>query len=71
MVKKSILSDLHPVSMNIRLFREKYYIKTPKNHWRLNTSHCLTHISHFGELDMAYLSNNGTRVRKMTQNVQR
>ena len=24
--------------MNIRLFRDKYYIKMPKNHWRLNTN---------------------------------
>ena len=33
--------------MNIRLFRDKYYIKTPKNHWRLNNGHCLTHIFRF------------------------
>ena len=30
--KKPILVDLPPASMNIRLFRNKYYIKTPKNH---------------------------------------
>ena len=47
------------ISMNIRLFSNKYYIKTNKNHWRLNTGQYLTHISHFGELYMDYLSNNG------------
>ena len=60
MSKKPFLADSATISVNIPLFRDKYDIKTPKNHWRLNTGHCLTHISHFGELDMAYLSNNGT-----------
>ena len=46
------------MSMNIWLFRAKYHITFPKNHWRLNTGHCLTNISHFGELDIGYLSNN-------------
>ena len=64
-VKKNFLADEAHISMNIRLFRDKYYIKTPKNHWRLNTGHCLT-ISHFGELDMAYLSNNGPGVKAKT-----
>ena len=59
------------MSMNISQFRAKYYIKPPKNHWRLNTGHFLTHISHFVEFDMAYLSNNGLDNEKMTQNVQR
>ena len=57
--KKRILADFPPTSTNIRLFRAKYYIKRPKNHWRLNTGNCLIRISHFGELDVAFLSNNG------------
>ena len=56
----NILVDLPPISMNTLLFRAKYYIMPPKNHWRVNTGNCLTGISHFGELDMAYFSNNGT-----------
>ena len=59
--KSHILADLTPISKNILLFRAKYYIKPPKNHWGINTGNCLTDIRHLGELDMAYFSNNGTR----------
>ena len=51
--------------MNIRLFRDKYDIKTPKNHRRLNIGNFLTNISHFGESNMVYLSNNGPLVPKI------
>ena len=58
-VKKAFFGGLSPISVNIRLFRDKYDIKTPKNHRRLNTGHFLTNISHFGESNLVYLSNNG------------
>ena len=52
--KMPILADL-PLDLDEYLtFRAKYYIKPPKNHWRLNNGNCLTDISHLGELDMAY-----------------
>ena len=53
-VKKAYFGGFAPISMNISLFRARYYIKPPKNHWRLNTGNCLTDISHLEELDMAY-----------------
>ena len=43
--KMPILTDLPPIQMNIWIFRAKYYIQQPKNHWRLNTGNCLSDIN--------------------------
>ena len=58
LMSKILFSRIFP---HICRFRAKYYIKPPKNHWRLNSGNCLTDIRNLGELDMDYFSNNGTQ----------
>ena len=62
-VRKAYFGGFPPISMNSWLFRAKYYIKPPKNHWWLNTVNCLNDISHLRVSDMAYFPNNGTMSR--------
>ena len=66
-VKKAYFGGFAPISMNIWLFRVKYYIKPPKNHWRLNTGNSCTDISHLGELDMAYFAKSAIEGEKMSR----
>ena len=70
-VKKAFFGGLGPISVNIRLFRDKYDIKTPKNHRRLNTGHFLTDICHLGSRIRPIYQIMALECQKLTQNVQR
>ena len=59
-VKNAYFGGFAPYLDEYLTFTAKYYIKPPKNHWRLSNGNCLSDISHLGELDMAYYSSNGS-----------